>query len=198
MKTKEIYKLRNSYSIVGLTGRTGSGCSRFSKIISKDIKFDKNEMIRRPIDIEYLIDDNLSDNNTLFKRKYSICYNYFKKNNSPYKEISYLSVLIFYSIHYAVHKKDINTPNELIDFIHNLINENFKKGVEGNSDDDYVNVKITKEEVRLLSDDFNEILTLFKSVQPEVKKIKDISDFKKLYKCFFEKEFDFLTKNLLT
>ena len=37
MKTKEIYTLRNSFSIVGLTGRTGSGCTRFANIISKDI-----------------------------------------------------------------------------------------------------------------------------------------------------------------
>lgn len=85
MNIDEIYSLRNNFSIVGLTGRTGSGCTRFSKIISNSIEYDKNQIIRRPEDIKLIDpkgDDNpLPDNNTLFKKKYTICYDFFKKNN---------------------------------------------------------------------------------------------------------------------
>ena len=38
MKLKELYKHRTDFTIIGLTGRTGSGCSQISDLLSKDLK----------------------------------------------------------------------------------------------------------------------------------------------------------------
>ncbi len=65
MKTNEIFKLRNNFSIIGLTGKTGSGCTLFADIISKPIKFENITMLRRPEDIE--LSEKYSGNNIIFK-----------------------------------------------------------------------------------------------------------------------------------
>jgi len=195
MSTKEIYNLRDSFSIIGLTGRTGSGCTLFSDIISEEIKFEKNNMIRRPEDIKYIVDPALIDNNTIFKRKYSICYNFFRQNNKPYKKISYLSVLIFYSIHYAINSNIVTTKLELIDYLQELINNNFIKSIH-TKDNEYIEVKIFKEELAFLSSDYEELLDLFKKVKPNIKSIKDTSDFDNLNKCFFGLLFEEFANNL--
>lgn len=35
-KLDELYSLREDFSIIGLTGRTGSGCSKVAELLSKD------------------------------------------------------------------------------------------------------------------------------------------------------------------
>lgn len=193
MSTKDIYTLRDSFTIIGLTGRTGSGCTRFSEIISKEVKFEDNPMLRTPNEIQF--DSNLPDNNVIFKRKYSICYNFFKNNREKYKTISYLSVLILYSLHYGIHKDGVNDEESLIDYIYNLINENFCKSKEG-FDDDYQNIIISREEINKLQS-YNSITKEhdgkpinFGQILSDIKtdlnlKISE-SDPKSLYNIFFE------------
>ena len=125
MSIKAIYTLRETFTIIGLTGRTGSGCTRFAEIISKPPKFENNPMLRTPGEIKY--NKNLANNNVVFKRKYTICYNYYKTNHKEYQTISYLSVLLLYSMHYGVHKKGKTSTNDFIDYIYDLVKENFKK-----------------------------------------------------------------------
>ena len=148
MSIKAIYTLRETFTIIGLTGRTGSGCTRFAEIISKPPKFENNPMLRTPGEIKY--NKNLANNNVVFKRKYTICYNYYKTNHKEYQTISYLSVLLLYSMHYGVHKKGKTSTNDFIDYIYDLVKENFKKSNE-KFDEDYKDTAITKHEIENLN-----------------------------------------------
>ena len=197
MSTKEIYSLRDSFSIIGLTGRTGSGCTLFSNIISKEIRFEENEIIRRPEDVKYLDVKILTDCNTIFKRKYTICYNFFKKHNKPYKKISYLSVLIFYSIHYSIHCNGVSKKTELLDFLEDLVNTNFKKRINS-EDNNYINILISRSDLEVLSSNYEELIGLFKNVNSDIKSIKETSDFESLNECFFGEQFEKFAYNLFS
>jgi len=181
MSTKEIYTLRDSFTIIGLTGRTGSGCTRFAEIISKPIKFQNNYMLRTPDDIKFI--DELPDKNIIFKRKYTISYNYFHKNNKQFQKISYLSVLFLYCLHYGIYKLNIKSKDELIDYIHKLLTENFKKSVT-NVDKEYFECKINKIDLDSLAVDYELVLADLLSLNENVKDTKhDI-----LYHIFFDSD----------
>lgn len=80
----QLYSLRQNFSIIGLTGRTGSGCTEISEILSRS--FDDLEDLRKPEDIK----------ETVFQRKYKIVYDYCKHPNNwkNYKVIEYKRVLM--------------------------------------------------------------------------------------------------------
>lgn len=82
--TEKIYSLRNSFTIIGLTGRTGAGVSNVAEILSQD--FFKIENIQ-PLKIEPL-------NNK--KRRYNISYNFAKANWKKYKTINYKNVILLH------------------------------------------------------------------------------------------------------
>lgn len=83
METKldQLYSLRKNFTIIGLTGRTGSGCSELAEILSTD--FDKVSNIRRVEDIE----------ESVFQKKHQIVQNYTQQNWKNYKVIEYKKVL---------------------------------------------------------------------------------------------------------
>lgn len=189
MSTKDIYTLRDSFTIIGLTGRTGSGCTRFAEIISKEIKFENNPMLRTPNEIKYL--ETLTDNNTIFKRKYSICYNFFKENNKQFTKISYLSVLFLYSLNYGIHKLGITTKDQLVDYILLLLSENFKKSVK-DRDKEYTEYKITELELNALNVDFELVLKELLSLKEDINE----TQLNVLYHVFFESEVKIFTSKL--
>ena len=80
-KLDQLYSLRKNFTIIGLTGRTGSGCSDLADLLS--IGFNENRLIRKP--------DELST--SVFQRKYQIVYNYAEKNWKKYNIIEYKKVL---------------------------------------------------------------------------------------------------------
>jgi len=189
MSTKEIYTLRDSFTIIGLTGRTGSGCTRFASIISKDIKFEGNHMLRKPSEIDFI--DNLEDKNTVFKRKYSICYNYFMRNNNKYVTISYLSVLFLYCLHYAIFSDKVNSSDELIDYLQRLLAENFRKSIK-QIDDDYIGTTINKLDLESLGVDYDKVIIEIKSLTENL----NTTDNFMLYSTFFHGEVKLLSDRL--
>ena len=80
-KLEQLYSLRKNFTIIGLTGRTGSGCSELANVMSSS--FSNAVNIRNPKDIE----------ETVFQRKYKIVYNYTELNWKKYKVIEYKKVL---------------------------------------------------------------------------------------------------------
>lgn len=78
----QLYSLRRDFTIIGLTGRIGSGCSEIGKILSSD--YEEMELIQ-PTQHEGFLK---------FKKK-EIVQDFCKKNWKVYKIIEYKKVLFF-------------------------------------------------------------------------------------------------------
>lgn len=103
-RINEIYKLRNSFSIIGLTGRKGAGTDIVAKILSKN--FSSNRFIKPKI-------ENLNNKD----RKYTITYNFSKKNWRKYKILNYKNVLFFHLLRYDFNEfKSFISKNKEFDF----------------------------------------------------------------------------------
>lgn len=85
---EQIYKLRHDFVVIGLTGRTGSGCSTVAKILSKenfaDLKSEYKEFRNGDI-----------DNNV---RKNRIVHNYMKEHWHPFTMIRASDVIFYYAL----------------------------------------------------------------------------------------------------
>lgn len=81
-KLDQLYSLRRNFTIIGLTGRTGSGCSDLATILSND--FNEILNIRQPEEID----------ESVFQRKFEITHDFTKHNWKRYKVIEYKKVLL--------------------------------------------------------------------------------------------------------
>lgn len=80
-----IYKLRQSFLIIGLTGRTGSGCSTIAKLLNGTFAD-----LYAPSPCDYAAPHPNE------KRKYSIVYNFLYKNWHSFEIISASDMLFFF------------------------------------------------------------------------------------------------------
>lgn len=169
MDLNQLYSLRRDFTVIGVTGRTGSGCSVISSILESKIDILKNE-IRNIDEIE----------DKIFQRKYSICKNYIEHKNNwiPFEVIKYKDVLLFYIINR--YGGDLNKMKELLS----------KYYLEKKGDNNKIEVKnilnkiinLNKtEEYRLLVEEIKE----FK----DFKKSFDEIELEKLNRLFFEPSF---------
>lgn len=91
MNLEELYSLRNSFVVIGLTGRTGSGCSKVSEILStKKSKF-LNLLPAPKIRQEAKTNDELKE---------IIIHEYVKEHWKPFHVISYKDVLVLLLLEY--------------------------------------------------------------------------------------------------
>lgn len=80
-----IYKLRQSFLLIGLTGRTGSGCSAIARLLSG-----RFEDLYAPSPCDYVAPHPNE------KRKYSIVYKFLKTNWQRFEVISASDMLFFF------------------------------------------------------------------------------------------------------
>jgi len=80
-----IYRLRQSFLIIGLTGRTGSGCSTIAKLLSGEFAD-----LYAPDPCDYIAPHPNE------KRKYSMVYNYLQKQWKCFEVISASDMLFFF------------------------------------------------------------------------------------------------------
>lgn len=87
MDLKTLYGLRTDFTVIGLTGRTGSGCSRIAEILSGTFKSLEENGLRN--------ESEFSDE--VFKRKYLICKNFLSHGTNwvSFEIIRYVDVLLF-------------------------------------------------------------------------------------------------------
>jgi deoxycytidylate deaminase len=78
----QLYSLRRNFTILAVTGRTGSGCSKISNILSRD--FDVGQLGYQT-----------SENKTIQTQKRLLVYNFCVANWKNYKVIEYKKVLLF-------------------------------------------------------------------------------------------------------
>jgi dCMP deaminase len=95
-KLDQLYELRTNFSVIGITGRTGSGCSEIAKLLEDDFKNLKR--IRSSNDL----------GNSVFKRKFEIVHNFTQENWKKYKVIEYKKVLLFLLLPQIFDNKDNN------------------------------------------------------------------------------------------
>ncbi|KAA6344842.1 hypothetical protein EZS27_007552 [termite gut metagenome] len=86
----KIYELRSSFVVIGLTGRTGSGCSSAAKLLSAK-KFDE---FNAPSPEE---EDNISNED----RKYRIVYNYLNENWHEFTIIQASDIITFFVLQHS-------------------------------------------------------------------------------------------------
>lgn len=89
MKLKELYKHRTDFTVIGLTGRTGSGCSQIAELLSNDFK-----------NISKGLRSANSFSDPVFRRKYEIAVNYlsYGENWQEFEIVEYKKVLLLYLI----------------------------------------------------------------------------------------------------
>lgn len=99
-----IYSLRNDFTIVGLTGQIGSGCSEVAEQLSRGFKYSDFE---DPLEVG--LDSQTFQIKHNSYRKYRIVYNYAKENFNSFLRINYKDVLLFFLLKYP--------PEEFFDFL---------------------------------------------------------------------------------
>src|SRR5882724_3565592 len=93
-----IYNLRSNFTVIGLTGQIGSGCSEVAAQLLKGFNYG---------DFEDPLEVGLDPNSSEFKhnsyRKYRILYNYAKHGNNfkSYSNVNYKDVLIVFLLQYS-------------------------------------------------------------------------------------------------
>ena len=121
----KLYNGRKDFCIVSLTGLPGSGCSGIAKMMSdKDFFLKKKYEVRLPDSIRVTVPREL--NNTeifnsgeteqtyaaisqlVFKRKYTICYDYLVKHYDEFTLIKYNKVIWLYVFCYFL--REANNP----------------------------------------------------------------------------------------
>ncbi|NHM01467.1 cytidine/deoxycytidylate deaminase family protein [Flavobacterium difficile] len=175
MKLKELYKNRTDFTIIGLTGRTGSGCSQISDLLSKDFN-----------NLSKGLRESESFSDPVFKRKFEITKNYLSYGNNwqQYDIIEYKKVLLLYII-----KK---TGSDFLK-ISNLLNKYYK---ENKAEDN-------KELVKKKFTDLEEVFAKYKTLLVEINELVSFEKIKKseslllLNKIFFGEEFIEFTNDFM-
>lgn len=98
---KQIYKLRRDFLLIGLTGRTGSGCTTVADILCTE---DFNKLKSKHKDIN----DSVWDNDS---RKSRIVYKYMREHWHPFISIKASDVIYYYALklNFDVFVKEIST-----------------------------------------------------------------------------------------
>ena len=123
---ESIYKEREDFIIIGLTGRTGSGCTTVSKILSTELFDDLS--LKHPKETDF------SSNS---ERKYQIIYNYARKHWNPFYRISMTDIIFSFILH--------NTYDEFMYIL---------EGVVGKSVTDKLKISI-EDKYKSLTEEFN-------------------------------------------
>lgn len=84
---EQIYELRRNFAIIGLTGRTGSGCSTIAELLTTDLT--KLKSAHRDFNSGKI------DNNV---RKNRIINNFIKKNWQPFTVIKASDIIYYYAL----------------------------------------------------------------------------------------------------
>lgn len=120
MKLKKLYSLRTDFTIIGLTGRVGSGCSEIAKWLSANSFNEefKNSVSRDSIEAEEI--------------KYRICVDYlsYGANWKKFHIINYKDVLLLHLFHEGI----TEGKRELDDSIIKIVDIIFQNGNSINSE----------------------------------------------------------------
>lgn len=140
LPVNRLYEGRQHFSIIGLTGMAGSGCSTLASYMSSR---DYLSLVRKPSDIgieeipldyedndySYLNDkqnvSNKAVSGLVFKQKYSICYEFANKYYQGYSVLKYTHVLWLYVLLAAKQQYGNLTPEIIKNCLEKLLSDKF-------------------------------------------------------------------------
>lgn len=114
----QLYQLRSSFIVIGLTGRTGSGCSTISSLLSKE----SFEEFNAP-------QPERGQNITNDARKYRITYNYLEENWEKFTIIKASDIITLFVVNndYSSLREYFKDKTEIYDRLTETNNDDFKK-----------------------------------------------------------------------
>src|SRR5258706_1083284 len=164
-----IYSLRNNFTIIGLTGQIGSGCSEVAAQLSKGFNNKDFETLR-----EVGIDPETGKIKHNSYRKYRIVYDYAKDNFKSYSTINYKDVLIIFLLQ--------NSFENFVDFLSSeILNKEFA-GIGQDADFNY-----EVQGLSLLKTQFDALSEKYRLIK--IEDIKKNNNWKELYEFYFKSEF---------
>ena len=156
----KIYNLRNKFSVIALTGVTGSGCSELANIMAES--FDELKTKIRN-DKEFQTDTYRDAKQyQVFKRKYFRAYRFVEKKQEKYTIISYKNALILETLILLVKTKE--------DVIHRfaaVVNDKFHPSCT-DIDYNYSNLNLTEDLLRKWG-----IEEIVNEIQKNISKLND-------------------------
>lgn len=166
------YQDRSDFSIIGITGVAGSGCSTFANLVcNKELLF---RSARKPDDfhVVYPVDYNSekqrqnheSDVNPSIgsfvnKRKYEICYNYLIKRYQEYDVVKYTQLIWLYILLAARHHRNSHTGKEFSESVYWAIADKFKPSVkydEGLRESIHYDQEVRNSDIKNLVDNYRD------------------------------------------
>ena len=186
----KIYNLRNKFSVVALTGVTGSGCSELASLMEGSFENLKTK-IRKPEELKNEGEED-SKQYQVFSRKYQRAYRLVEKKHESYKIISYKNALILETI-ILLAKKGVNVGDKFV----TLVNGKFHPSTTHDKGYGYETLNLTVEQVNEWGLDY-----IIDKIGDNISKIEEDnwenskSDWRKfIHDLFFCKEFkDFCDK----
>ncbi|RKS25199.1 cytidine/deoxycytidylate deaminase-like protein [Flavobacterium endophyticum] len=173
MKLDNLYSLRKEFTLIGITGRTGSGCTMISEFLSKD--FQSLKGLRKESEFDDVI----------FRRKYEITKSFLshKGNWQPFEVIKYKSVLLFYILHR--YGGDYSKMKSL-----------FRKFFrESKTDNNGKAVSEILKEIQKLDKEYKDTIKKIRELK-KFESINSVPDLKKLNDLYFEGNFKNLSKKI--
>src|ERR1051325_3029944 len=161
-----IYSLRNNFTIIGLTGQIGSGCSEVAEQLSIGFRY---------ADFEDPLEIGLSRDTSEFKhnsyRKYRIVYKYAVDNFKSYSRINYKDVLVIFLLQnsFEAFIRFLNSTELNLEFHTLFPNVNFEEEIQA--------LITLKPRFEALSKKFQAI---------KIQEIKDNNNWNELYKFYFD------------
>ena len=176
MKLDHLYSLRRDFTIIGLTGRTGSGCTQIAEILCGTFDGLRKNGLR----------DTADFTDHVFARKYSICKRYLEHPNNwtQFDLIKYVNVLFFYILN-----KYGGDPGSIKELFDKFLKE---KRDEKNS----IAVGRIMIEVNSIDQKYNKLIRSIKAIS-DIRKLKSEDELLSLHDLFFGKEFNALVSELL-
>jgi deoxycytidylate deaminase len=171
----KLYSLRRDFTIIGLTGRTGSGCSRIAELLSGTFQDLESKGLR----------EESAFKDEIFKRKYSICREFLAHGDNwvPFEIIRYVDVLLFYILH-KHGSNDSDLSKLLLGFYKENLNEDNRQLVAD-----------IRKKVFAIDSKYDSLIKKIKSIAP-FNEIKSDEDLKELGELFFNDNFKNLKNEL--
>lgn len=208
-----LYNCRKDFCVVALTGLVGSGCSNIAKMICEDdFISNANYRIRKPDDIVINIPEHLTNTDIyeshavehtyaaikelIFKRKYTICYDYVTQHYKPFTLIKYNQVLwlcALLSIYKSMPNDAENDVSKFKNKVKELITKAYHPSYNSNRyPEDYD--RISEKQYVCTDDEFDSLVDwnlLLKKIESLTflhKKQYTTEQYRELYFSFFDEE----------